>query len=123
MMLLLDEPTSGLDSTGALKVMTSLLTLLPLNITIAAVIHQPREEIFNGFDRLLLLSAGGQTVFAGKRALMIPYFQQLGFQFDPTANPADQVVVSVRLLWFLTDVRLTTGYHQWEIAGPRWKPS
>jgi energy-coupling factor transporter ATP-binding protein EcfA2 len=99
MMLFLDEPTSGLDSTSALKVVTSLLTLLPLNITIAAVVHQPREEVFNAFDRLLLLSAGGQTVFAGKRDMMVPYFQHLGFQFDSTANPADQVLVRPALLF------------------------
>ncbi len=90
--LFLDEPTSGLDSTSAFEAVSSLLSLMPLNINVAAVVHQPREEIFNLFDRLVLLSNGGRTVFSGKRVLVVPYFERLGFVFDRAANPADQVL-------------------------------
>jgi ABC-type multidrug transport system ATPase subunit len=90
--LFLDEPTSGLDSSSAFKVVSDLVSLLSLNINIAAVMQQPRADIFQLFDRLLLLSDGGRTVFSGKRVLMVPYFETLGFSFDPKLNPADQVL-------------------------------
>lgn len=44
--LCLDEPTSGLDSTAALEVVENLRRIARLGMTITAVIHQPRVEIF-----------------------------------------------------------------------------
>lgn len=34
-------------------------------LTILAVIHQPRYEIFQMFDNVLLLGKGGRTVYLG----------------------------------------------------------
>lgn len=48
--LFLDEPTSGLDSTSSLEVMDMLEKISRIGMTIVAVIHQPRVEIFNKFD-------------------------------------------------------------------------
>ena len=90
--LFLDEPTSGLDSTAAYEAISSLLPLLALNMNIAAVIHQPREDIFELFDRVILLANGGATVYAGKRELLIPYFEKLGYTFHQDTNPADEVL-------------------------------
>jgi ABC-type multidrug transport system ATPase subunit len=90
--LFLDEPISGLDSSSAFEVITNLLSFMPLNMNIVAVMHQPRNDIFNLFDQILLLSKGGRLVFSGKRLLMMPYFEMLGFSFDPMLNPADQVL-------------------------------
>jgi ABC-type multidrug transport system ATPase subunit len=56
--LLLDEITSGLDSTTAQSLMATLKDLARLGHSIAVVIHQPRTEIYNMFDHLLLLSRG-----------------------------------------------------------------
>ena len=62
--LFLDEPTSGLDSSSSKEVVSALNQLAHnLNLTIAAVIHQPRYEIFTLFDDVLLLGKGGKTVF------------------------------------------------------------
>jgi ABC-type multidrug transport system ATPase subunit len=90
--LFLDEPISGLDSSSAFEVISNLLAFMPLNINIVAVMHQPRRDIFDLFDQVLLLSNGGRIVFSGKRLFMMPYFEMLGFSFDPMLNPADQVL-------------------------------
>ena len=58
--LFLDEPTSGLDSTSSLAVLQALKRLAQLGgMTIVAVLHQPRYEIFEMFDEILLLAKGG----------------------------------------------------------------
>ena len=76
--IFLDEPTSGLDSTAALQVCGTLRTIADLGLTVVAVIHQPREEIFQSFDDLLLLAPGGKTVYAGPQAEALVYFTQVG---------------------------------------------
>lgn len=63
--LLLDEPTSGLDSTTAFSLMATLKQLARAGHSIAVVVHQPRTEIFNLFDDLLLLSRG-KAVYSGR---------------------------------------------------------
>jgi len=87
--LFLDEPTSGLDSTAALSVCQTLKIIAGLGINVVAVIHQPRYEIFDSFDDVLLLAPGGRTVFAGPQKEALPYFESLGFEFPPKINPAD----------------------------------
>lgn len=58
-LLLLDEPTSGLDATTAWSLISTLQQLAYNGgHAIAVVIHQPRTEIFNMFDHLLLLNHG-----------------------------------------------------------------
>ena len=88
--IFLDEPTSGLDATGALKIANTMKKIAcNIGITVVAVIHQPRFEIFEEFDDLLLIAPGGRTAFMGPRSDVIPYFESLGFYFDPKNNPAD----------------------------------
>jgi ABC-type multidrug transport system ATPase subunit len=53
--LLLDEPTSGLDATVAKHLVRTLRNLAATGMTIAAVIHQPRFEVFELFDDVLLM--------------------------------------------------------------------
>ena len=90
--IFLDEPTSGLDSTAALQVCSTLKDIAELGVTVVAVIHQPRLDIFKSFDDLLLLAPGGKTVFAGPQAHVIDYFQGLGLEFSEGGNPADDVL-------------------------------
>lgn len=55
-------------------------------------IHQPSAELFQMFDRLLLLKKGGQTVYFGDvgegSSTMLEYFKSNGAPpCDPEANP------------------------------------
>ena len=55
-------------------------------------IHQPSAELFETFDRLLLLRKGGQTVYFGDLgqhcSTLIDYFQRNGARkCTPEENP------------------------------------
>jgi ABC-type multidrug transport system ATPase subunit len=88
-LICLDEPTSGLDSTSALTVVQSLKELAVTGATVVAVLHQPKYEVFQLFDQVLLLGKGGMTVYMGSTSQMSAYFEKLGFPCPPNANPAD----------------------------------
>ena len=64
-MLFLDEPTSGLDSTTAEELMQYLHRLTATGLTIGAVIHQPRIEVFLGVDDVIFLGRGGRVAYYG----------------------------------------------------------
>jgi len=87
-LLLLDEPTTGLDSFQAQAVMLTMLRLARRGRTIIATIHQPRSQIFQMFDYLLLLSEGHQIYF-GPAKDMVPYFAALKYPCPAYFNPAD----------------------------------
>lgn len=97
MALFLDEPTrlvyfkdfSGLDSSSALIVAELLKGIASLGITVVAVIHQPRFEIFQTFDDIILLSQGGRLAYMGQAELAKDYFANLGYKFEEGLNPAD----------------------------------
>lgn len=55
LLIFLDEPTSGLDSQSAWSIMQLLRKLSDHGQAILATIHQPSSELFQVFDRLLLL--------------------------------------------------------------------
>eukprot|EP01084_Bolivina_argentea_P114935 204512_1 len=56
-LLFLDEPISGLDSYHALKTMKILKNLTSKHEKqILLTVHQPNQEIFNMFDKLILMS-------------------------------------------------------------------
>ncbi|KAJ3315090.1 hypothetical protein HDV04_004231 [Boothiomyces sp. JEL0838] len=85
----LDEPTSGLDSTSSLNVAVLLKNMARLGLSTIAVIHQPRLEIYNEIDDILLLIPGGRTAYLGPRENAQEYFENLGYKFDPSKNPCD----------------------------------
>ena len=88
MALFLDEPTSGLDATSASSIMSLLKALSRIGITIVAIIHQPRQEIYESLDEIILLGRG-RMLFQGNRDSVQPYFEHLGFIFPEHGNPAD----------------------------------
>ncbi|KAJ3121092.1 hypothetical protein HK100_012521 [Physocladia obscura] len=90
--IFLDEPTSGLDATRSHDVATILRAVTHLGLTIVAVIHQPRIEIFRKFDDVVLLVPGGRVAFMGPTDKAQPYFEALGFIFEDGANPADTLM-------------------------------
>jgi len=60
-----------------------------IGITVVAVIHQPRVEIFNKFDDVLMIAPGGRTAYLGPTADARAYFENLGFEFPTGSNDAD----------------------------------
>ena len=95
--LFLDEPTSGLDSTTALLLVQMLRHLCDRGMTIICCIHQPRENIFTMFDRLLVL-VGGKTAYFGAASGCREYLEaselQSGIELKlpPFTNIADWVL-------------------------------
>ncbi|KAJ3042599.1 hypothetical protein HDU99_010028, partial [Rhizoclosmatium hyalinum] len=88
----LDEPTSGLDSTAAMDAVNILHSISRLGLTIVAVVHQPRVEIFETFDDVLMIAPGGRTAYFGPVSGAKPYFESLGFYFHPATNVADTLM-------------------------------
>jgi ABC-type multidrug transport system ATPase subunit len=70
-----DEPTTGLDSASAVRVMEALRRVSALGLTVLAVVHAPRVEIFAKFDDLVLLGRGGRVLYAGAAVGAIDYFR------------------------------------------------
>ncbi|KAI9043275.1 uncharacterized protein KD926_003805 [Aspergillus affinis] len=106
-LLFLDEPTSGLDSQTAWSICTLLRKLADSGQAILCTIHQPSAELFQMFDRLLLLN-GGRTVYFGdvgpSASTLIDYFKRSGARSPEKAeNPAE---------WLL-DVTSSEGALEW----------
>jgi ABC-type multidrug transport system ATPase subunit len=89
-LLFLDEPTSGLDATASAEVVRALASVTHSSqMTVVAVIHQPRFEIFTKFDSILLLGKGGRTAYLGPTVDALSYFQSLGHVCPEHTNPPD----------------------------------
>ncbi|KAJ5907788.1 P-loop containing nucleoside triphosphate hydrolase protein [Penicillium taxi] len=105
MAVILDEPTSGLDAANALTVMTMLKNLSTLGVTVICSIHQPRADIFQLLDNVLIL-ASGEIVYLDAASKMKEYFTSIGVFFSAEKNPADIVMdtithesVGLSVLW------------------------
>lgn len=99
-MLFLDEPTSGLDSQTSWSILNLLEKLTRAGQAILCTIHQPSAILFQRFDRLLFLAAGGKTVYFGPVGhdsnILIDYFQRNGaFECPPGANPAEYMLEAI----------------------------
>ncbi|KAK8054020.1 ABC transporter (ATP-binding-cassette) [Apiospora saccharicola] len=90
MSIFLDEPTSGLDATSAVSMMRTLQAIARLGLSIIVIIHQPRMEIFEMLDSLILLG-NGQLLYEGPEKGVQPYFENLGFHFPAHGNAGDVV--------------------------------
>ncbi|GKT88910.1 ATP-binding cassette sub-family G member 2 [Colletotrichum tofieldiae] len=90
MAIFLDEPTSGLDATAASSMMRTLKAVARLGITVIVIIHQPRTEIFDLFDNLILLG-NGQTIYEGPQRQAQDYFEGMGFNFPEHSNHGDVI--------------------------------
>ncbi|KAI1395569.1 P-loop containing nucleoside triphosphate hydrolase protein [Hypoxylon fuscum] len=89
--LFLDEPTTGLDATSAYQLVRTLKALANKGRTVITTIHQPRSEIWDLFDNLVILSRGS-PVYSGPEKECIPWFSGLGFQLPPFVNPAEFLI-------------------------------
>ncbi|XP_060780652.1 ATP-binding cassette sub-family G member 8 [Neoarius graeffei] len=86
--LILDEPTSGLDSFTAHNLVIMLSRLAQGNRLVLLSVHQPRSDIFQIFDLVVLLSSGS-AVYCGPAKEMVPYFTSLGLPCPRYCNPSD----------------------------------
>ena len=94
LLLFLDEPTSGLDSQTSWAILDLLEKLKNSGQAILCTIHQPSAILFQRFDRLLFLAAGGKTVYFGQVGenshVLTKYFERNGaHKCPPAANPAE----------------------------------
>ena len=93
-LLFLDEPTSGLDSQTAWIICSLLRKLASQGQAILCTIHQPSVQLFEIFDRLLLIEKEGKTLYfgdvgRGARAV-ISYFEENGARpCQSHENPAE----------------------------------
>lgn len=95
-LLYLDEPTTGLDSFTSMEVMSAVRNLTNMNQAVTlCTIHQPSAELFELFDRLLLL-ANGRMLYFGPTSGVIDYFVSCPcpreFDYQVTTNPADYII-------------------------------
>ncbi|KAF0987985.1 hypothetical protein HZS_662, partial [Henneguya salminicola] len=94
--IFLDEPTSGLDSFTAESVVNILKKMALNNCAIISTIHQPSSQLFNSFDRLILL-AEGKTIFNGPREKALHFFQMAGYICPANYNPSDFYIEKLAL--------------------------
>jgi energy-coupling factor transporter ATP-binding protein EcfA2 len=90
--------TTGLDSRSAMLIVRLLRRICTESQrTIVATIHQPSSAVFELFDDLLLLKAGGEVTYQGPLGKdsrnMIAYFERLGARpIELGDNPANWVL-------------------------------
>lgn len=91
--LFLDEPTSGLDGQSAMLIARLLRRLADSGQAILCTIHQPAAELIDQFDKLYLLSRGGNLVYDGPLGTRcqeaIQYFHPRSRRCGPEENPAE----------------------------------
>ena len=85
--LFADEPTTGLDAASALRVAALLRRCARRGFTVVAVLHQPRAEIVDALDAVLLLHRG-RVAFAGPPKDVLERFRAPGGNaVDPLDTP------------------------------------
>ena len=84
-----DEPTSGLDGQSSFLIVSFLRKLAAAGQSVICVIHQPSATLFAQFDQLLLLKAGGLTVYFGPIEKVTGYFEANGADKQKGVNPAE----------------------------------
>ncbi|KAK3286233.1 hypothetical protein CYMTET_6201 [Cymbomonas tetramitiformis] len=87
--LFLDEPTSGLDSTTSYTCVRALSDIAQKGVNVALVVHQPSYQLFQLLSHVLFLGFGGRTVYLGRTANALEYFEACGFECPALWNPAD----------------------------------
>ena len=98
--LFLDEPTTGLDAFTSLSLIETLVNLSKKGRNIVISIHQPNSEIFNLFDQVTLLAAGGNCLYCGPVSRITEYFTTF-FKED---DPYFQIPLRVNLADWMIDI-------------------
>jgi len=90
-LLFCDEPTSGLSATDAELCVKALRTVAKrLGVMCLVVIHQPRHEVAQLFDTLMLLtSSPGRMAYCGRMSDAHTYWRERGHEVPCNVNPTD----------------------------------
>ncbi|KAJ3215521.1 ATP-binding cassette sub- G member 2 [Dinochytrium kinnereticum] len=90
--LFLDEPTSGLDAFTAVNIISTVSKVAKARGTTAVMtIHQPRTDILEMCDKILILAAG-RTVFFGRLEEALLFFSKMDYPLPPKTNPSDHFI-------------------------------
>ncbi|KAF2684609.1 hypothetical protein K458DRAFT_367108 [Lentithecium fluviatile CBS 122367] len=127
LLLFLDEPTSGLDSQTAWSICTLLRKLAISGQAILITIHQPSSQLFELFDRLLLLDHSGRVAYFGDigkdSSTVIEYFERGGsLKCDGSKNPAEwilNVTNSSEDIESASQNRITAWHEKWAQSAER----
>lgn len=91
-MIALDEPTSGMDSLTSYIIVNELKSLAKQGKTVFLTIHQPNNEIFDLFDKLILM-VEGRIIYQGRAENSLDYFENnFGLVCPNLINPADFLI-------------------------------
>ena len=89
--LFLDEPTTGLDAATALHLVHLLREWSRKGHTVVMTAHQPRSEIWDLFDNVMVLTDGA-SVYFGLVQDCLSWFQSLELVLPSFTNPADFIL-------------------------------
>jgi len=90
-LVFLDEPTSGLDSYSATQLVDLLHKIADAGSSVLFTIHQPSSEVFNGFDRVVLLKEG-RVMYQGSTGDVSSYFADRSHPMPDNFNPSDWIM-------------------------------
>ena len=68
-----------------------------MGTTVLCTIHQPSSDLFQMFDRILLMTEG-QVAFLGNTADALDFFSSQGFRCPPNYNPADFFIATLAVV-------------------------
>merc|ERR1719342_602524 len=90
-LLFCDEPTSGLSATDAELCVKALRVIAKrMNVLVLVVIHQPRREVAELFDSLVLLTSGpGRMAYCGSMAQAPAYMESCGYVVPAHGSATD----------------------------------
>jgi ABC-type multidrug transport system ATPase subunit len=94
-LMFLDEPTTGLDSSTSLEVLSALRSLANQNRTIVMTIHQPSQDMFQLFDKALIMAESRVVYFGGVHRCTDFYTESpYRFHFPTTMDPAEFMIAA-----------------------------
>lgn len=95
-LMFLDEPTSGLDSYMASNILLTLKQLTKRGRSIICTIHQPSSQLFELFDKLMLISEG-RVAYIGPADQASVFFTSCGHPLPQNYNPADHFIKALAI--------------------------
>lgn len=95
--LIADEPTSGLDASSTIQLVDSLYNVSTHGHSLTMTIHQPREEAFESFTTLIIMTKG-RVAYCGGVVPAIKHFNELLLTYigvgegATMSNPANMII-------------------------------